>query len=308
MPSSAWSVLQTFGRTRKEIRSNSIDSIFLLSGALTLYGCVLLLYAKFSGKKTMIFFYGKDILTAKSKLLGSIWLWSSPRLASVISANSRYTAKLLSKKFEKRTKILYPSIDPEITMLVPALSVKKSRDKPVILFVGRLVQRKGVDDLLHALSMIAIPQCVLEIVGDGPEMNSLNRLAGKLNLLERVRFFGMLSGQALYERYSACDIFVMPSKTTKDDVEGFGTVFFEAGLFGKPSIGTRSGGIPEAIEDGVTGLLVAESNPKELSEAIVKLLSDPKQLEMMGDNARKKVQNEFTWEKGTEQLISYLHN
>ncbi|MGH2639326.1 MAG: glycosyltransferase, partial [Rhabdochlamydiaceae bacterium] len=114
--------------------------------------------------------------------------------------------------------------------------------------------RKGVDDLLRAFKEVIkrLPNSRLEIVGNGPELASLQKLTGELGIALNVQFFGKLSGPPLYERYRSCDVFVMPSKTTEVDVEGFGTVFLEAAVFGKPSIGSISGGIPEAIKDGVT--------------------------------------------------------
>ena len=98
----------------------------------------------------------------------------------------------------------------------------------------------------------------------------------------------------------------MPSKTTRVDVEGFGTVFLEAGLFGKPSIGTTSGGIPEAIDDGETGLLVPEGDVRLLSQALEKLLLNPGLSQRLGQNARKRVIEGFTWEIASERLVSML--
>jgi phosphatidylinositol alpha-1,6-mannosyltransferase len=146
----------------------------------------------------------------------------------------------------------------------------------------------------------------LEIVGDGPERTKLERLVADLGLEEKITFFGGLRGDALHDRYRLCNVFVMPSKTMKDDVEGFGTVFLEAGLAGKPSVGTRSGGIPEAILDGETGILVEEGDVQELASAIKRILADANLGLRLGVGARTRVLSEFTWEKSADCLKGML--
>ena len=306
-PSSSGKAIQMVRRTAREISKNSVDAIFILSGAITLYGILLLLYAKGKGIHTLVFYYGKDILTARRSRVSSFLLWLSPKFASDLAVNSHYTASLLPEKYAKKAKILYPCIDPRVLSEIKEMDLSTRKER-IILFVGRLVMRKGADDLLKAFSQVlaVVPYARMEIVGDGPEFQALQDLSKYLNLETKVEFWGRLSGPQLYERYADCDIFAMPSKKTKTDVEGFGTVFLEAGLFGKPSIGTFSGGIPEAVEDGVTGLLVPEGNVGLLASAIDGLLINRTQAEAMGRNARTRVLSHFTWQKGTEMLVSVL--
>jgi phosphatidylinositol alpha-1,6-mannosyltransferase len=146
----------------------------------------------------------------------------------------------------------------------------------------------------------------LEIVGDGPDMNQLKQLARELRVSDRTVFLGTLTGSRLYERFANAYVFVMPSKATREDVEGFGTVFLEAGLFGKPSIGTRSGGIPEAIQDNETGILIPEQNPSALKGALEELISDERKTLRLGNNARVLVTSKFTWDAGTKALVKLL--
>ena len=305
-PSSSSHALKSLRLTLKEISNNSIDAIFFLSGALTLYGVLLLTYARYKGVRTLVFYYGKDILTARQRLSSRLALWVSPKLARKIAVNSKYTQRLLPERYENKTAILNPAVDPGIVNeLRHNVQVD---DTQRILFVGRLVKRKGVDDLIRAFKELAplFPNSNLEIVGDGPELEALQSLSIELRISDRVRFFGRLSGVALYERYASCYVFVMTSKETKSDVEGFGTVFLEAGLFAKPSIGSRSGGIPEAIVDGETGLLVPEGDVSALSNALKRLLSDRDLGLRLGESARKRVLSSFTWENTTRELVSYL--
>lgn len=163
-------------------------------------------------------------------------------------------------------------------------------------------------DLIDAFKLLLteFPDARLEIVGDGPEKTRLEKLVVDLGLVSCVIFAGSLRGDALYERYRDCDVFAMPSKTLEDDVEGFGTVFLEAGLFGKPSVGTFSGGIPEAVLDGETGILSREGEVRELVDALKKLLSNERLRSELGRNAQKRVLAEFTFDKGVEKLIRIL--
>jgi glycosyltransferase involved in cell wall biosynthesis len=306
-PSSSRRALGDLRKTGREVSKNSIDSIFLLSGAITLYGTMLLVYARLRGVRTLAFFYGKDILTAKkSGVSASIFLWLAPRLANMVAVNSQYTSTLLPKKYGGRAHILYPSIDAGIAVAHGGALKTPGGGRKTVLFVGRLVKRKGADDLIRAFKMVLehVPDATLEIVGDGPELGSLKELAEGLQIQGTVKFYGALSGDALWERYSNCDVFVMPSKKTEADVEGFGTVFLEAAAFGKPSIGTYSGGIPEAILDHVTGVLVPEGDVSQLASSLENLLSNPELARELGNNARMRVTSEFTWEKATESLVS----
>jgi glycosyltransferase involved in cell wall biosynthesis len=95
----------------------------------------------------------------------------------------------------------------------------------------------------------------------------------------------------------------MPPKEPRDDVEGFGTVYLEAGLFGVPCIGTRVGGVPEAILEGRTGILVEPDDAEGLRDAIVALLNDPVKRQWMGENARARAAA-FSWENGTRKVLS----
>jgi glycosyltransferase involved in cell wall biosynthesis len=304
-PSETRSILRSFRYTLRLISGDSIDSVFLLSGGITVFGNMLLLYCRMRRKRTAILLYGKDILQARKGRLGKILLFTSQLLTNRIVTNSRFTASLLPRYFQKGIALLYPSVDPGPQ---GAGGAKVSSGSGMILFVGRLVRRKGVDDLIGAFNLLSgdLPTARLEIVGDGPERMNLEKLAADLGLGQRVTFLGSLKGRALNEKYLECDVFVMPSRTLRDDVEGFGTVFLEAGLAGKPSVGTYSGGIPEAVIDGETGILVQEAEIEELASALKRVLADHALGQRLGENARRRVLAEFTWEETTRRLVKIM--
>jgi phosphatidylinositol alpha-1,6-mannosyltransferase len=277
----------------------------MLSGALTLFGIMFLAFARLMRRSSVVFLYGKDILGAKESRFRQFALLTASFLAGKIAVNSRFTAGLLPRFLWRKVGIVYPGVDPSIST---SNAMRASDSLRRILFVGRLVDRKGADDLIRAFSSLAkeFDHVSLEIVGAGPEMERLKALALALGVDEKVRFFGNLTGQPLYERYSMADVFAMPSKATSTDVEGFGTVYLEAALFGKPSIGTVTGGIPEAIKDGESGLLVPPQNVQALAEALRKLVSDDEKRRLMGANAQKIVLSKFTWKASTGSLVGLL--
>ena len=124
------------------------------------------------------------------------------------------------------------------------------------------------------------------MVGDGPQREYLQRLSAKLNLSDIVRWEGAHPKPLIY--YEAADVFVMTPKEVGGDVEGYGIVYLEAGALGLPVIGSRTGGVVEAIDHGETGLLVNPGDPEGLAKAIIALLEDEKLREKLGKRGREK--------------------
>ena len=154
-------------------------------------------------------------------------------------------------------------------------------DKKVVLFVGRLAEKKGVRYLIEAMNDI---DAKLVIVGDGPLRAELEDQAKALSL--DADFLGARTHDELREIYASADIFVAPSVKGKDgDMEGLGLVNLEAMSSGLVVIGSRSGGIVEIVEDGVTGLLVDEKNPQQIRDAINRVMSDAELASTLSANA-----------------------
>jgi glycosyltransferase involved in cell wall biosynthesis len=296
---------RTLGVLATVMAGSSVDSVFLLSGGSTPAGVLLLGYCFLTRKRSAVFYYGKDILQARRWPFNRVALDLSLVLAGGVGANSRFTAGLLPFRPRGRLTIIYPGVDPAMADGA-ATQAGRSRS-PTILFVGRLVRRKGVDLLIQAVQELrrGVPNIALEIVGDGPEAGNLRALVDRLGLGDSVTFHGALYGAALVRKYAEASMLVMPSRDSPYDTEGFGTVFLEAGAFGVPSIGTRIGGIPEAIIDGKTGKLVESENVEELVQAIQSLLDNPTQLEQMGENARKRAA-QLSWDTSTDMLLHTL--
>jgi phosphatidylinositol alpha-1,6-mannosyltransferase len=163
--------------------------------------------------------------------------------------------------------------------------------------VGRLVPRKGLDMTIKAMPKIlkAIPNALYLIVGNGPDLERLNQLAKEHDVADHVRIVKNCGDADLPNYYHACDVFCMPSRYIKEkgDVEGFGIVFLEANACKKAVLGGKSGGQPDAIEDGKTGLLCNPESPEDIADKLIHLLRDPDRMLAMGEYGYERVKNHF---------------
>jgi len=157
----------------------------------------------------------------------------------------------------------------------------RPRGERILLTVTRLHPYKGVDRMLESLPAIsrAVPDVKYLVVGEGSDRPRLEELAARLGLQSQVCFLGRLPLSEVVELYNLADLFVMLSREEPPDVEGFGLVFLEAAACGLPSIGGRSGGIPDAIDEGKSGWLVDPRNTEEIAATIIDLLKSPERLE-----------------------------
>ncbi len=231
-------------------------------------------------------------------------------------ANSAYTAELFARARipRERIGIIYGGVRPErfehdpteVTALREELGVGEA---PMLLTVARLVERKGHETVLRALPAVLarIPRVRYVIVGDGPMREALESLTGELELGDTVIFAGRVEDERLPLCYLAADLFVMPGHPVRGELaEGFGLAFLEAAAAGVPSVGSSFGGIPDAIADGETGLLVPPREHEALAETLVHLLSDADLRARMAAAARERARREFTWRRVAERFLAEL--
>ncbi len=223
--------------------------------------------------------------------------------ASIVTVNSHFTKKLVLACGVEENKIvfIYPCPDQ---LTSQSLSIVPSADK-IILTVGRLIERKGVDLTLKALALLKQPYRYI-VVGDGPYRQNLLQLTQQLGLTDKVIFAGQVSDDELDNYYRQASIFVMPARQITDDVEGFGLVFLEAGRYGLPVIGGQSGGQADAVVDGQTGYLVDPHDPVELAEKIKLLLNDETLARQMGAAGQARVKKNFLWSEQAAKLEKIL--
>ena len=179
------------------------------------------------------------------------------------------------------------------------------RDERVVLFVGTVMPRKGVLELVRAVAAVVhehgLDDVRLVVAGeadlDERYTDSVRSLISELGIDEHVVFTGYLTDRDLLPLYERSDVFALPSFE-----EGFGMVVSEAMAMGTPAIGSNISGIDQQIEDGVSGILVEPGDPARLAEAIVELLDDPAKRNEMGDRARQRARR-FSWETVVDDYV-----
>ncbi|MGW5415911.1 glycosyltransferase family 4 protein [Actinomadura geliboluensis] len=183
-------------------------------------------------------------------------------------------------------------------------------DRPVVVCVSRLVPRKGQDALIHAWPRVLReqPDAALLLVGGGPYRDRLQRLAASLGVDRSVVFTGGVSWEELPAHYDAGDVFAMPCRTRRRglDVEGLGIVYLEASATGLPVVAGDSGGAPDAVLDGETGLVVPGRSVAGIAAALTGLLADPARARAMGERGRAWVEREWRWEVQAARLGGLL--
>lgn len=176
----------------------------------------------------------------------------------------------------------------------------------VFLTIGRLVARKGHRDSLAAFARIheAFPGSRYVILGDGPEKEALQALTKDLHIADRVEFISHANDDLAKQWLEAADMFVMtPVALPGGDIEGLGIVYLEAAAFGLPTIGTKTGGVVEAIENGSTGLLVDEHNVDDIARAMRRLAENAALRKAFGNQGKRFVQTHFSPEEMAQRFI-----
>jgi len=242
-------------------------------------------------------FYGVELRWVKGALpfLKGFLAWAARRSDRVV-AISHYTAGELRELVDVPIEVIpYTTSLPEVAP-VP-VSATQDGTGPV-LFVGRLVERKGVAHLIEAIARLgpAAGAPRLEIVGEGPERPGLEALAQRLGVANRVVFRGKIPADELQASYARAAVCVLPSVLdARGDTEGLGVVLLEAMNHGTPVIASRVGGIPDIVEDGVSGLLVPPGDADALAAAIRRVRDDPALARRLGEAGRRRLREQFSW-------------
>jgi phosphatidylinositol alpha-1,6-mannosyltransferase len=236
------------------------------------------------------------------------------RQAEKIFPVSAYTRRAVLEETgaeEDRVVVVHNGVNPAIfkkMMVNPGDEAHyRPRGERLLLTVTRLYRYKGVDRMLEALPAIsyAVPGVRYLVVGEGPDLPRLQRLAARLGLQDRVSFLGRKTVAEIVSLYNLADLFVLLSREEPPDVEGFGLVFLEAGACGLPSVGGRSGGIPEAIEEGRSGWLVDPRDTRAIAASIIDLLGSPERLRRASEYCLRTAP-ERTWERAAERIMEEM--
>ncbi len=183
-------------------------------------------------------------------------------------------------------------------------------DRPVVVCVSRLVPRKGQDVLVRALPELRrrVPGTALLLVGGGPDLPRLRRLAAEHGVADDVVTTGSVPWEELPAHYDAGDVFAMPCRTRRGglEVEGLGIVFLEASATGLPVVAGRSGGSPDAVREGETGHVVDGRSLAQVTDAMADLLRDRDRARALGAAGRAWVERDWRWDALAQRLRGLL--
>jgi glycosyltransferase involved in cell wall biosynthesis len=250
--------------------------------------------------------HAKDIYTTPDwdkaeKLADCAWAVTCTR------TNQEYLATLAPPE---RVSLAYHGLDldrfPPRGEPRPARDGRASDDPVVLLSVGRAVEKKGYDDLLEALARLpAELHWRFEHIGDGPLLGRLQARAAQLGLDHRLRWRGAQAQEAVLEAYRAADLFVLASRKARSgDQDGLPNVLMEAQSQALAVVATRISAVPELIEDGVTGHLVAPRAVDALAATLARLIADPKARARLGAAGLERLRERFALDLGLEVLTA----
>lgn len=263
----------------------------------------------------LVYVNGGDLLKERRKIARNPVKRRVTRMilgrAAAIVSNSRWTTELTAAVMRETGVRTPPPVatidlgtDPEQFHPTRDTGLLRRRwglgDAHLLVTVARLVPHKGQDVVLHALARLHhdVPDLRYLLVGRGPDEPRLRRLAAELGVLDRVLFAGALPDAEVAEAYATATLYVGLSRVERDlDAEGFGISFVEAGASGVPSVAGRTGGVPSAVRDGETGVLVDPSDVDAVTAALRDLLSDGARRLAMGAAARRAVEMHYNWDR-----------
>lgn len=285
---------------------------FVLVGQILPLGTVVWLLSFIFPIKYGVFLHGMDWGEALKRPRKSWLAQRILRRSALIIAANNYTADLVKGTMpllSSRIIVVNPGIDSVEPPLVAPEYLASLRQRynlegcQILLTVGRVVERKGVDKVLEALPQLLpyYPKLRYIILGNGPYLPVCQQLMADLGIKDEVIFITNATDEEKAAWYQLADIFIMPARAKDGDFEGFGIVYLEANQAGKPVIAGQSGGVGDAVVDGVTGLMVDPQSPRAIAQAVRRLLNDESLRRQLGKNGQARLQ-QFLWPRQAHLL------
>ncbi len=275
-------------------------------------------YYHFRGKEInySVFFHGMDLSFAFRYWLKRQIAKQVIKSADSLICTNYYVANLLrnvlSNNYWHKIQVVNPGVDNLVVMLEDSTINKIKQEyrlvnKLVMFSLGRLVKRKGFDMVIEALPQAnkTVPNLVYVIAGAGPDELYLKNLA-KEKKVENVIFLGEISERDKWVWFDICDFFIMTSRDINGDFEGFGIVYLEANLLGKPVIAGSSGGVNDAVVNGYNGITVNSEDSHSIAKGIIRFAENNEWRKKLGLQGKERVRNEFNWEKQIDKIYKII--
>lgn len=267
-------------------------------------------------KDVFILAHGAEFRPSSGHANTKLWHFYRNKILSRargVIANSHYTEGLVKQCSPKSNSIAIP-LATDAKLFHPTVEKNTSDNILRLCSLSRLEKFKGHDFILKTIA--ALPEeyrkrLLFEIGGKGDYKEALEKMVLELGLEPYVKFMGFMPDNEVLDFYSRNDVFILCTREDSEscNVEGFGLVFTEAQACGTAAIGTRAGGIPDAICDGVGGWLIEQDNAQELMSILKKLIDNKQYAQSQGKLARKRIIEESDWCNYCEHLLGFIrHN
>jgi phosphatidylinositol alpha-1,6-mannosyltransferase len=289
--------------------------VFLYAGQLLPVGTVTMIASAVFRIPYCVFLHGLDLIESKTHARKRWLARCVMSHAACLIVNSTATKNLIDPAIRNKEVLIVTPGCSMINVSIPKHESDELRQKfrcvnSFVLFsLARLVERKGIHVMIRALKNVLhdIPHVQYIIGGDGPYRHALERLTREIRVQDHVMFLGDISEREAMRWYATCDLFCLtPCTLGGKDVEGYGIVYLEAGAFGKPVIGTRTGGVSEAVEHEKTGILVPENDPVKTANAIRKILMNHQYAEALGREGKRRVEADASWDRRMLPLVHWI--
>jgi len=262
-----------------------------------------------------VFSHGTDLLRHQGKFYTKVYN-KLLRSANYLFSNSQKTAEILLclGVAKKKIRIIHPPVNTSKLRTRVCkrhiLNCYNLHGKRIILTVGRLIERKGIDRVIAALPLVlkAVPNAHYMVVGIGPYEEHLRSMVNDLGLQSSVTFAGFVEDDQLGAYYGVSDLFVMVSREFNGnrDIEGFGIVFLEANWFGIPVVAGKGGGTADAVIHGITGLHVNPNSTEEVAGSIIQLLKNDRLATQLGQIGKERVVREFSGSVAARKVLAAI--
>jgi phosphatidylinositol alpha-1,6-mannosyltransferase len=285
--------------------------VAIFAGRVLPEGFVAWLVGRLTGRPVLVYAHGEELTGwgRGRKFQASCFVL---RRADRVLSNSDFTRDTLVNLLgvdPDRIELVYPTVDE--TRFLPNLlggdlraSLGIGEGQKLILSVGRIMLRKGFDNVIRALPRLLADSIDVHyaVIGIGEQLETLRALAHEHGVSDRVHLLGHVSYEDLPRWYCASDVFAMPNRDIGGDTEGFGLVFLEAASSGRPSLAGIAGGTGSAVVDGVTGVRVDGERVEAIAEGLARLLTQPALAAQMGLRGRARVLEHYTHQRRVDQL------
>lgn len=294
------------------ILKNKIDHI--LVGHLLPLGTVAYIVSRFTRTRYSVIIHGMDFTFAirrkRKQFLTGLILKNSQKIICSNNFVADMVKDFVGEVAVSKVQVVNPGINNDFVRdEVLIEKIKKEHglnDKIILLSVGRLVKRKGFDKVVEAMSEVnkAVPNLKYVLAGKGPDEDYIK---GCQKEGADILYLDNLSDEEKWAWLALCDIFIMPSRNINGDFEGFGIVYLEANLAGKPVIGGNSGGVPDAIRSAYSGILVDSENTESIKEAIISLATNKELCQKLGAQGQQRAIDKFNWSKQIKKMYQIIN-